>query len=54
MQLAFLVSAVIALVVIVLVTMLPNRAAVDPNADLDAELAELEDDVEELSPGTAS
>ena len=54
MQLAFLVSAVIALVVIVLVTMLPNRAAVDPHPELDAELEELEDEVEELSPGTAS
>ena len=54
MQLAFLVSAVIALVVIVLVTMLPNRAAVDPHTDLDAELEELDDEVEELSPGTAS
>ena len=54
MQLAFLVSAVIALGVIVLVTMLPNRAAVDPHPELDAELEELEDEVEELSPGTAS
>ena len=54
MQLAFLVSAVIAVVVIVLAAMLPNRAAVDPHADLDAELEELDDEVEELSPGTAS
>jgi DHA2 family lincomycin resistance protein-like MFS transporter len=65
MQLAFLVSAVIAVAVIVLVTMLPNRAAVDPHADpaagddvavddLDAELEELDGEVEELSPGTAS
>jgi DHA2 family lincomycin resistance protein-like MFS transporter len=54
MQLAFLVSAVIALAVIVLVTMLPNRAAADPHADLDAELEELDDEVEELSPGTPS
>ncbi len=54
MQLAFLVSAVIAVVVIVLATMLPNRAAVDPHAELDAELEELDDEVGELSPGTAS
>ena len=54
MQLAFLVSAVIALVVIVLVTMLPNRAAVDPHTDLDTELEELDDEVEELSPGTTA
>jgi MFS transporter, DHA2 family, lincomycin resistance protein len=67
MQLAFLVSAVIALGIIVLAAMLPSRPAVDPHAgsapddevgDLDAELEELEeleDGVEELSPGpTAS
>ena len=60
MQLAFLVSAVIAMAIIVLAAMLPNRPAVDPHAgptpddevgDLDAELEELEDELEELSPG---
>jgi len=67
MQLAFLVSAVIAVAVAVLAPFLPNRPAVDPHAappvadeigDLYKELEELEgleDGLEELSPGpTAS
>jgi hypothetical protein len=64
MQLAFLVSAVIALGIVVLAAMLPSRPTVDPHAgpapeeeagDLDAELEELEDGLGELSPGpTAS
>jgi MFS transporter, DHA2 family, lincomycin resistance protein len=64
MQLAFLVSAVIAVAVVVLAVMLPSRPTADPHAgpapegdevgDLDAELEELEDDLGELSPGTAS
>jgi MFS transporter, DHA2 family, lincomycin resistance protein len=63
MQLAFLVSALIAVAVVVLAFMLPSRPAVDPHAgpapeekvgDLDAELEELEEDLGELSPGTAS
>ena len=56
MQLAFLVSAVIALGIIVLAVMLPSRPDADPHAvpDLDAELEQLDGDVEELSPGTTA
>jgi DHA2 family lincomycin resistance protein-like MFS transporter len=63
MQLAFLVSAVIAVAVAVLAPFLPNRPAADPHAaspaegeieDLDAELEELEDGLEGLSPGTTA
>jgi DHA2 family lincomycin resistance protein-like MFS transporter len=67
MQLAFLVSAIIALGIVVLAAMLPSRPAVDPQAGpapegqleaevdkLDPELEEQEDGVEPLSPGTAS
>ena len=53
MQLAFFVSGVIAMGIVVLATMLPSRPAADPHAaaDLDAELERLDDGVEELSPG---
>jgi len=67
MQLAFLVSAIIALGIVVLATMLPSRPAADPHAgpategeleaeveNLDAELEQLEGDVEGVSPKNAS
>ncbi len=68
MQLAFLVSAIIAVLVVVLAAMLPSRPDVDPHAapsggdadevvemdDLDVELERLDDGLGELSPETAS
>ena len=60
MQLAFLVSAVIAVGVVVLATMLPSRPAVDPHAAprrrgrRRARGAGGRDGLGELSPGTAS
>ena len=53
MQLAFLVSAVIAIGIVVLATMLPSRPAADPHAapDLDAELEQLEDGAGDRSRG---